>query len=422
MRTARRPLAHRVARTVVADVRPLRSFPDYRRLWFGLSVSRLGQQMTAVAVALQVYAITRSSFAVGLVGLAAFVPLVGFGLYGGAIVDAVDRRRVGLVTAAALWALSVVLVVQAALDLRSTPLLYALVAAQSACFAVNSPARSAIVARLVPADLLPAANALSTVSNNLGFTLGPLLGGVVISVGSFEAAYAIDCLTFAAALYAMWRLPTLPPEGAGRRAWLRSVLEGLTFLRTRPNVLMTFLADLAAMVLAQPRALFPAVAGAWYGGGARTVGLLAAAPALGALVAAVMSGWLGRVRRQGLAVLVCVAAYGATIAGFGLARVLWLGLALLALSGAVDMVSAVFRMTILQAATPDELRGRLQGVFIVVVAGGPRLGEFAAGSVASVTTTTFAVVGGGCACVVAVAALAARFPRFARYDARHPAP
>ena len=409
-------------RTLLTDVAPLRVSADYRRLWFGLTVSQLGQQMTTVALAIQVYAITGSSFAVGVVGICAFVPLVVFGLYGGAIADSMDRRRLALVASTGLWLLSIVLAAQAFAGLRSVLLLYVVAALQAACYAVNNPARAAIIPRLLPPPLLPAANALSTASFNLGFTVGPLLGGVVIGWLGLGAAYLVDCVTFTAALYALWRLPPVPPEGEVRRAGLQSVLEGLRYLRTRPNVLMTFLVDLCAMVLAQPRALFPAIAGGFYGGGTRTVGLLAASPAIGSLVAVVFSGPLGRVRRQGLAILVCVVAYGAAVAAFGLTRTLWLGVVFLALSGAADMVSSVFRNTILQVATPDAMRGRLQGVFIVVVAGGPRLGDFTAGTIAAISTEAFAVVSGGCACMVAVGLLAARYRGFARYDAAAPRP
>jgi MFS family permease len=409
-------------RALLTDIGPLRASADYRRLWFGTTVSQLGQQMTAVALAIQVYAITRSSFAVGVVGICAFFPLVVFGLYGGAIADAMDRRRLALIASAGLWVLSIALAVQALLDLRQVSLLYVVAALQASCFAVNNPARAAIIPRLIPPPMLPAANALSTASFNLGFTVGPLLGGVVIGWQGLAAAYLFDCLTFTAALYALWRLPPLPPQGVVRRAGLHSVIEGLTYLRTRPNVLMTFLVDMCAMVLAQPRALFPAVAGSFYGGGTRTVGLLAASPAIGSLGAVVFSGRLGRVRRQGLAVMVCVVVYGASVAAFGLTRLIWLGVLVLAVSGAADMVSSVYRNTVLQVATPDAMRGRLQGVFIVVVAGGPRLGDFTAGTVASITTETFAIVSGGCACMAGVALLAARYRGFARYDAAHPQP
>jgi MFS family permease len=425
-RARARGRAQRLSSALVADITPLRESADYRRLWLGLTVNQLGQQMTAVAVAIQVFALTESTFAVGLVGIFALVPLIAFGLYGGAVADVLDRRLVVLASSTGLWLLSVVLLAQALLSVDSVPLLYSVVALQSACFAVNNPARAAIIPRLLPPEQMPAANALSTLSFSLGFTTGPLLGGLVIGAFGLGAAYGIDALTFAAALYAVLRLPAIPPEpaadGSLQRAGLRSVLEGLRFLRTRPNVLMTFLVDLCAMVLAQPRALFPKVSGTFYGGGTATVGLLVAAPAIGALVAALSSGWLGRVRRQGLAILVCVAIYGLAVAAFGFTSSLWLGVLFLAVSGAADMVSAAYRTTILQVATPDVLRGRLQGVFIVVVAGGPRLGDFVAGSVAELTTSTFAIAAGGSACVVGVGLLAARFRGFARYDARHPMP
>jgi hypothetical protein len=411
-----------LVRALLTDITPLQSSADYRRLWFGSTVSQLGQQMTAVAVAIQVYALTKSSFSVGLVGLFAFVPLVGFGLYGGAIADAFDRRKLSLLSSTGLWLLSIALALQAFLHVDSVALLYGIVAAQAAFFAVNSPARSAIIPRLLPPEMLPAANALSAASMNLGFTVGPLLGGVVYGWEGPQAAYTIDCVTFTAALYALWRLPPVPPLGETRRAGLASVLEGLRYLRTRSNVLMTFLVDMCAMILAQPRALFPAIALSFYGGGTRTVGLLAASPAMGALVAFAASGWVGRIRRQGLAVMICVIIYGASIAGLGLTHLLWLGVALLALSGAADIVSSIYRNTILQVATPDAMRGRLQGVFIVVVAGGPRLGDFTSGSVASLTTESFAIVAGGCACMTAVVLLGLRYRGFARYDARHPVP
>jgi MFS family permease len=416
-----RPLA-RLARSVVADVTPLRVSPDYRRLWFGLGVNNIGQQMTAVTVAVQVFRITGSSFSVGLVGAFALVPLVVFGLYGGAVADVVDRRTLMFWSSLGLALLSVVLFVQATSWLhpggvRSVWLLYLVVSAQSALFAINNPARSAAIPRLVGPELLPAANALQQVTFNLGFTTGPLLAGGLIAWVGVEASYAVDVVTFAAALYAVLRLPPIPPLGAtkGQRAGFASVLEGLRFLRGRRDVLMTFLVDINAMVFGMPRALFPAVAGLFFLGGAGTVGLLSAAPAFGAMIGAVFSGGLPRVRRQGLAVLVAITVWGLSIAAFGFTRVLWLGVLFLAVAGAADMVSAVFRTTILQTATPDALRGRLQGVLIVVVAGGPRLGDVEAGSVASATNETVSIVSGGLLCVLGVVVLGLLFPSFARY-------
>jgi Transmembrane secretion effector len=409
----------RLLRTVLADLQPLRVSANYRRLWAGMTVAQLGQQMTAVAIAYQVWSLTRSSFAVGLVGAFSVVPLIAFGLYGGTLVDRFDRRLVALFASTGLWLFSLVLALQAVLGLNQVWLLYVVVAGQSGCFAVNNPARQTIVPRLLPPRLLPAANALTTLSFNLGFTVGPLAGGALIAIGNgFTLPYAVDAVTFLAALYAVWRLPPMPPERPVRQSGLRSMAEGFRFLWARTNVLMTFMVDLCAMVLAQPRALFPELADTVYGGGARTLGLLQAAPAMGAIAAGILSGWLGRVRRQGLAILVCVVAYGGSVVAFGLAGSLWIGVFFLALSGAFDMVSAAFRSTILQVAAPDEMRGRLQGVFIVVVAGGPRLGDLTAGTLGSLLGPTLAVVAGGFACAAATAALAVRFPGFARYDAR----
>ncbi|GAA3083095.1 hypothetical protein GCM10020000_81440 [Streptomyces olivoverticillatus] len=270
----------------LADITPLRRSADFRRLWTGNTVSWVGQQMTALAVSLQVYAITGSTFSVGLVGLCSLVPLVAAGLYGGAVADTVDRRTLGLASASGATLLSVALAAAALLDLRQVWLLYAVVALQSVCFAMNSPARSAMIPKLLPPEQLPAANALSSLTTNLGLMGGPMLGGAVVGLWGFQAAYLIDVAAFSASLYAMWRLPSMRPEKTasadGRPVQGRaSVRGGLRFLVTRPNVRITFLADLAAMVLAQPRALFPAIAGLWYGGDTKTVGLLVAAPAVG---------------------------------------------------------------------------------------------------------------------------------------------
>jgi MFS family permease len=405
---------------LIADLTPLRVSAPYRRLWAGSSISQIGSQLSAVAVALQVYGITGSSFAVGLVGLAQLFPIIVFGLYGGSIADTHDRRTVLLVATLGLWACSFALLGHSLLHLRSVWVLYVIVAVQSAFFAVGNPARSAIVPRLVGRDLLPAANALTTASWTLGFTLGPLLAGALVGAFGFATAYGFDVVSFSAAVYAAVRLPSVPPEGVAAKAGLASVVEGLRFLRARSNVLMTFLVDLAAMVLAQPRALFPAIALTAFGGGPSTVGLLAAAPAFGAFAGAVFSGWVGRVRYQGRMILVMVTCYGLSVAAFGLSRSLLLAVAFLALSGGFDTVSSVFRSTILQVATPDDLRGRLQGVFLVVVAGGPRLGDAVSGTTGTVFGTREAVVFGGVACVVAVGLMALRFPSFARYDARDP--
>ncbi len=412
-----------------ADLTPLRTIPAYRRLWTGLGISNVGQQMAAVAVGLQVYDLTQSSFMVGLVGLFQLVPLVGFGLYGGTLSDAHDRRKVGVISAVGLWGSSLLLLGQSLLGLGSVPALYAIIAVQSAFFAVGSPARQAIIPRLVPEHLLPAANALGSMTWSLGFSLGPLVGGLVIAAtGGVQAAYLVDAVAFAVMVWAMWRLPALPPaaDSGARRAGWGSVREGLAFLRDRENLKMTFYIDLIAMIFGSPRSLLPAIAVGWYGAttqqAALVLGLLSAAPAVGAFLSSVFSGPLGAVRYQGRVIVVAVVAWGAFITAFGFTRSLWLGVLLLAAAGASDNVSAVFRTTILQAAVPDEFRGRLQGVFTVVVAGGPRLGDVEAGAVAALAGEAVSVVSGGIACMVLASGLAWRRQEFWAYDARHPVP
>ena len=414
-----RGLRARLRRTTL-DLTPLRVSPAFRRLLIGDAVSVIGTQITAVAVPIQVYAQTRSAAAVGLVGLSGLIPLVVFGLYGGAIADAVDRRKLVLLTTAGQSVLSSVLLLQALLGSRSTLLLYAVVAAQAALFAIDSPARSAFTPRLLPAHLMPAANALRQVEFNIGVTVGPLLAGALVAGPGYTWAYGLDALSFAATLWSVGQLPTMAPEGGGRKAGTASVLEGLAFLRTRPVLLMTFVVDLIAMVFAMPRALFPALAADVYGGGAQTAGALYSALAAGALLGALFSGWFGRVHRQGLAVLIAIVAWGGSIALFGATDVLWFGLLMLAAAGASDMVSAVFRNAILQTAAPDEMRGRLGGVFIVVVAGGPRLGDGRAGGGAELVGAQAAVVAGGLLVVGLTAAVAAAVPSFRRYDVRVP--
>src|SRR5436305_5641961 len=409
-------------RRVVADTTPLKESADYRRWWFGYTLSFTGTQLTQFAIPLQVYAITKSSLYVGFVGLVVVVPLVLMGLFGGAIADAVDRRRLTLVTSSGLLVVSVLLAVQAALGMHRLSVLYAIAAVQAAFSATDSSARGAILPRLVRRELLPAANALGQLGFQTGLSIGPLLGGLLVGTLGFAWAYGLDALSFLAVLYAIWRLPAMPPEGGGSRAGIASVLEGLRFLGPRKNLLMTFLVDINAMVFGMPRALFPAIGATWFHGGAGTVGLLAAAPSLGALLGAMTSGWASRVRRQGLAVLVSVVIWGGSITLFGFTRVLWLALLLLGIAGAADMVSAIFRNTILQVATPDALRGRLQGVFIVVVTGGPRIGDVEACSVAAAVVTQVSVVSGGLACMAGVGVLAALFPSFAKYDAEDPVP
>ncbi len=413
---------------VLADLTPLRISAEYRRIWSALSISNIGQQMTTVAVGIQVYSLTHSSFMVGLVGLCQLIPLIGFGLYGGALSDTHDRRRVGLFAAIGLMACSMVFFLQSALALNRVWLLFIVVAVQAAFFAIGNPARGAIIPRLVSKELLPAANALGMLAWNVGFTIGPLLGGLLIAAsGGVTLAYLFDFVAFSSVVYAMYRLRPLPPIGepSSRSGWA-AVKDGLTFLRTRKNLQMSFYLDLAAMVFGMPRALFPAIGVALYPGDPRmaatAVGFLAAAPAFGAVVSSIFSGPLTRVRKQGVAVVLAIMAWGISIIAFGLAPTLILSCLFLACAGASDNISAIFRATILQAATPDEYRGRLQGIHTVVVAGGPRLGDMESGTVAAIASETFSVVSGGLLCILVALALVAKNSSFLHYDAENPQP
>jgi MFS family permease len=418
-------------RRVLADLRPLKVAP-YRRLWTAWTVASLGQQMAAVAVAIQIYGITESSLSVGLVGLFQFVPLALLGLYGGALSDRFDRRIISMIAAIGLASCASVLLAQAVLDLRSVTVLYIVVAAQSSFFAIGNPARQAAIPRLIGIEQLPAANALSMLGFNFALTVGPLVGGGIIAATSQVAyVYALDVVAFFGVIYAVRRLPSLPPLRADGtaptgRVGLTSVVEGLKFLRGRRNLQMSFYLDIVAMVLGMPRALFPALAAAWYASDALAystiVGLLSAAPAIGSLLAGTLSGLLLRIHRHGLAVFIAVLVWGAAITGFGLVRSLPLAVLFLAVAGGADTVSAVFRSTILQTATPDEYRGRLQGVFTVVVAGGPRLGDVESGVVAEVWGEWFSVISGGIGCIILAVALVAFSPKFLKYDSRNPTP
>lgn len=422
---------------LLLDLAPLREHPAYRRLFAGYALANVGAQLTAVAASLQVYALTRSTAAVGLAGLFALVPLVVMGLYGGALIDHHDRRVVGLVAQTVMWAATLVLLGQALLGNTRVLVLYLALAVGSGAFAIASPARSSIYPRILPRQQLPAANALSVFAMNSALTAGPLLAGFLIGWFGFKAAYAVDGLLTTAALLGLASLPPVPPEpsttGAPKVSGVRAVWDGLAFLGTRPNVRMTFVADIIAMMLAAPRVLFPAAGAVYLGGGSQTVGALYAAAAVGGLAAMVLSGPLGQVRRQGLAILVAIVGWGVGVAGLGVALLLSEGhvargaalviaLAAMFFAGACDAVSAVFRQTILQSATPDHMRGRLQGVFIVVVAGGPRLGDLLAGGASSWLGEPRTALIGGLACVAAIVGVGFWQRGFVRYDALDPTP
>lgn len=406
----------------VIDIRPLRVVA-YRRMWIGNGVSYFGFQFTSVAVPVQMFAITHSSAWVGLIGAAGLIPLLIFGLWGGAAADVVDRRKLLLASSTLAWLATVGLLVQALAGFGSGYLLLALTAVQSAGFAVSSPARQAIIPRIVPGNLVPSANTLAYTTTTAGGVLGPLAAGLIFGVWSTHAgvtvAYLVDAALFTISFWATWRLPPIPPvrhqEGVARpTAGLHGIVEGLKFLATQPVLLLSFAVDIIAMVFALPRALFPEVAADRFHSSA-AVGYLFSAIAIGSVLGGLTSGWISRIRRQGVALVCAVVAWGVAIGFSGFAHQLWLMVLLLAVGGAADLVSAVYRQSILQVFAPDQLRGRLQGVFTVVVAGGPRLGDLRAGGTATFTGPTASWVGGGFVAAGLAVVVALAFPALLRY-------
>ncbi|RBY78095.1 MFS transporter [Blastococcus sp. TF02-09] len=412
-----RPAARPVSRRGWAiDTTPLQN-PAYRRLFWGVAATMLGQQMTLVAVPFQVYALTGDSLMVGVTSIVALVPLIVFGLLGGAIADSMDRRRLMLITSVGAAVTSALLALQALLPGEGNlAVLWVLTACVSGFAAVNQPTRSAAIPAIVGAAGVPAANALSMTVRQAGVIVGPLLAGVLIGAGELFLAYAIDALGFLAAALLLRGLPSLPPgRDAGPLrlgAAVRGVGEGFVFLRTQPVLLMTFVVDIIAMCFAWPQAVFPELSENRFADSPNALGWLFAGISIGALLMGLTSGWVSRVDRQGAVVLGAIAVWGVAIIGFGFAPTLWLAVLCLAVAGAGDMVSAVLRSSMLQLAAPEEMRGRMQGVFIVVVAGGPRLGDLRAGALASAASVTVAMVSGGVVVVLAMALVAVLVPTF----------
>ncbi|TYB52770.1 MFS transporter [Nonomuraea sp. PA05] len=400
----------------LVDTRPL-GVPAYRRIWLGQAVSHVGVGVTVVAVGQQVYEITGSSFYVGLIGIANLIPLIVFGLWGGAVADAVDRRKLLIVGSLIAWAATLFILVQALLGLNNVYLIFLAVALNSTGFAITGPTRGAIIPRILDAELVPSANALNSLVYSMGAVLGPMVGGVAMSYGGFAWAYAVDAVLFTANLYAALRLPSLPPLGEVQRPGARAVLDGLSFIVRTPVLLMSFVVDIIAMVFAMPRALFPELTAERFGGDLLALGWMNSAMAIGAVAGALFSGWVGRVSRQGVALSIVIAVWGLAVAAAGLVHDLWLLVLFMAIGGVADVISSVWRQSILQLYAPDEMRGRMQGAFMVVVAGGPRLGDLRAGATATAFGLTGAWVGGGLACAVTVLVVGLSVAGFRNYRA-----
>jgi len=417
--SSRRSRMGRMVRRVAVDLTPLRTSRDFRLLWLGLLASTFGSQFTIVATYVQVFRLTGSTAAVGLLGLVGFVALVIGTLAGSTFLDALDRRRILIAAQLGYLLSSGALFVGALAGDPPIGLIYLAVAGIAAASAIDGPTRNAMTPRLLDREQLPAASALNQLTWNGAGLIGPALAGVVVAELGFTWAYGIDIASIGLLLLSAISVRPMPPErGEHVAAGWRAVREGFAFLRGRRVLQSTFVIDVVAMVFGMPRALFPVLALTRFHRGEQVVGLLFAAPAVGAFIGAATTGWVGRVRHQGLAVISAVVAWGAGITAFGLVGAnLWLGLGFLAVAGAADVISAVFRNTILQLSVPENLRGRLFGIHILVVTGGPRLGDLEAGLVATAFTPAISVVSGGLLCIVGAGLVAWLVPSLRRYHA-----
>ena len=411
---------------MIADTRPLQN-PHFRRLWTANIVTVIGAQLTVVAVPAQIYEITRDSAYVGLTGLFGLVPLVVFGLWGGALADAFDRRKILLVSTTGIIVTSALFLAIAATGFDNVWAILGVFALQQACFGINQPTRAAVLPRILPVDQLPAANALNMTVMMFGAIAGPLVGGALIPLTGYTVLYLIDTVFLFATIWAIIKLPALPSLHDMGAPGLRSVIEGFRYLAGHKVLLMSFVVDLIAMCFGMPRALFPEIAAVSFGGppgGGWAFALLFAAIPAGAVVGGVFSGWVSRVERQGLAIVIAIGVWGAAITCFGLAllpaggqMMPWLPLAIafLIIAGTADMSSAAFRSTMLMEAASDEVRGRLQGVFTVVVVGGPRIADVLHGAAGSAWGAAPATIGGGVLVLIGTVVAVLLAPVFVRY-------
>ena len=400
------------------DLAPLRVSRDFRLVVIGSFLSGLGANATLVALPYQLYIQTRSALLVGLLGAVELAPLIAAALFGGAVADRVDRRKLLLLDQVGLVLTSAGLAAAAAIGDPAIGMLYALAALLAAFVSLENVVLSAIVPNLVDRSKLRAALALEYGLGTLAFVVGPALGGLVISALGLTWAYAIDAISCAAMIVAVLPVSPQPPHGdAPHESLWKSTVEGLRYVRGNQALLGSFAIDLVAMTFGLPRALFAVLSVGVYHAGAAGTGALYSATAAGATVAAMTTGWLPHARRLGRIVIWAVVVWGTTIAFAGLARTLWLAASLFMLAGAADAVSAVCRTTINQTVTPERMRGRMSAVFSLVVTSGPRLGDIESGAVAGATSPRFSVFSGGVLCVIAVAAVVVAFPALLRYDA-----
>ncbi|MEJ3405173.1 MFS transporter [Rathayibacter sp. YIM 133350] len=431
------------------DLAPLWRSPAFARLWIGAAVSGIGAQLTIVAVGLQIYDISRSTLAVALVGGITLVPMIVAGLWGGMLADAFDRRRVLIIAAVAGWLSTLALVALSAWDavlagsgvrVEVWPF-YVFTTINAISATITGATRSSVYPRILPTDLVSRASALNGIAMGVQLTAGPALAGVLVATVGFPLTFAVDAVLFTAGFLGILALPKLPPLTHTARPGLQSIRDGVAFLKDAPNIRMSFIVDIIAMSFGRPFVLLPAIGATVIGGGPVTVGILTAAAAIGTFLTGLFSGPVAHVHRHGIAIGRAITVYGGFILLFGLviaamqtgwfgpvgpgigqANIVALVLAALALAGtgASDEVSAIFRSTMLLTAAPDEMRGRLQGIFTVVVAGGPRIGDLYAGILASLVALWFPPVLGGMLIMALIAVCLRMTPTFRNYDARTP--
>ena len=430
------------ARGHLIDVRPLTESPAFARLWVGTLLGGLGGQLTITAVMLHMFALTGSTFAVSMIAVAGLLPMIVAGLYGGMLADHFDRRVVALVAASAGWLATLALAILAWTGHITEWWLYALSIVNSSATTVASATKSAMTPKLVGTHLISAAAALTGITGGIMVMVGPALGGVLVAAFSYPITYTIDVVLTLSLFLGLATLPRLAPEGQTDRPGLKSIIDGLAFLKVAPNIRMQFILDVVAMTFGQPLALFPALGVVLLGGGEVTSGILMAAIAVGVLVSSLFSGRIGTVRRQAVGIARAIQAFGLATGLFGLVLLaaalglsgadrvdanhpdvllITLACVCLALTGATDNISSIFRQTMLQSAVPDAVRGRLQGIFMVVVAGGPRIGAFFTGTLSAVALW-FPPLAGGIAIIVVVTVILRFATRFRQYDAAHPTP
>ncbi|GAA5033520.1 MFS transporter [Microbacterium fluvii] len=433
----------RLRRDHFIDLRPFAVSPAFTRLWIGSTLAGLGGQLTIVAVMLHVYELTGDTFAVSMVAVAGLVPMIIAGLYGGMLADAFDRRLVAMLAAVVTFASTLLLAVLAWAQLETVVWLYVLSVVNSAANSIVGATKSAITPRLIPRDLLPAAAALQGITVGIMVMAGPALAGVLVAFAGYAWTYSIDVLLMTTLFLGLWTLPSIKPEGEIVKPGVESLRDGLRFLRRAGNIRLQYILDIIAMTFGHPLALFPAIGAVLLGGGAITTGVLTASIAAGAFFSSLFSGPIGRVRHHGIGIQRAIQVFGAATVVFGLvllaAQLGWfapavvdedhanlaliaLAMVALAITGAADNVSAIYRSTMMQAAVPDAMRGRLQGIFTVVVAGGPRIGALYAGTVATFTALWFPPLLGGFVIVGLVGLLVRLSPGFRAYDAQHPVP